>query len=234
MVSDGFEPIRSYQRIFTPDRRIYQIDGRRLPAPGGVPLAWLAWAFSSVVVILALSGRSLLLSLLAAAAASGVGGLRSWRVAIAAGCIALVAVQAAGVLLGWVDWPLRLVLLPAAVATAASQVSADGRSAHRYLITHVLWRLRATRRSLERPVAVEDQGGDWAPRVWIAPDEHATVLTQGRVCGPARLDFAEQMILTRRRGRHVVRPAAAHRARPGDVLARAVELAEGQVVEVRR
>ena len=31
-------PVRSYQRLFSPDRRIYAIDGRTLPVPGGVPL----------------------------------------------------------------------------------------------------------------------------------------------------------------------------------------------------
>ena len=45
-MSDDTHTIRSYQRIFRPDRRIYQIDGRRLPVPGGVPLEWLGWAFA--------------------------------------------------------------------------------------------------------------------------------------------------------------------------------------------
>jgi hypothetical protein len=233
VVSDGFAPIRSYQRIFRPDRRIYQVDGRRLPVPGGVPLGWLAWAFGSVLVVLAVSGRSLMLSGLVAVAAAGVGSFRSWRAAVAWGCVALVLMQAAGLLLGWVDWPLRLLVLPAAVATGACQVSADGRPPHRYLACYVLWRLRAARWSLERPLAAPGEVGVWAPRVWIAPDFQGAVLAHGRVHGPARLDFAEEVVLTRSRGRHVVRPAAAHRARPGDVLTRAVELLEGQVVEVR-
>jgi len=60
-MSDSSQPIRSYQRIFRPDRRIYQVDGRRLPVPGGVPLEWLAWAFGALVAILVLSQRSILL-----------------------------------------------------------------------------------------------------------------------------------------------------------------------------
>lgn len=233
-MSDSSEPIRSYQRIFTPDRRIYQIDGRRLPVPGGVPLAWLAWAFGSVLVVLAVSGRSLLLSGLVAVVAGGLGSLRSWRLALAAGCTVIVGIQVAGLLLGWLAWPLRLLVLPAAVATVAGQVSADGRAPHRYLVSYLFWRLRAATRSLERPLATgEETRGDWAPRVWIAPDPHATVLAHGRVRGPARLNFAEPVVLTRARGRHVVRPAAAHRARAGDLLTHTVELAEGQVVEVR-
>ncbi len=59
-MSDSPAPIRSYQRIFTPDRRIYQIDGRRRPVPGGVPLEWLAWAFAGLVMVLVLGQRSIL------------------------------------------------------------------------------------------------------------------------------------------------------------------------------
>lgn len=234
VVSDGSAPIRSYQRIFIPDRRIYQIDGRQLPVPGGIPLRWLAWAFASVLVILALSGRSLLLSGLLAVVAAFAGSLRSWRTAVAAGCIAIVAAQAAGVMLGWLAFPLRLVVLPVAVATAASQMGVDGRSPHRYLFSYLCWRLRAEVRSLERPLQTDKDGHRvWVPGVWIAPDADCAVIARGRVCGPARLDFGRQVVLTRRRGRHVVRAAGCHRARPGDVLARSVELADGQVLEVR-
>lgn len=233
-MSDSSEPIRSYQRIFAPDRRIYQVDGRRLPVPGGVPLAWLAWAFGSTLVVLAVSGRSLLLSGLVAVAAAGFGSLRSWRLALVAGCVAFVGMQAAGLVLGWLAWPLRLLVLPAAAATAAVQVSGDGRASHRYLISQLLWRLRAATRSLERPLRVgQETPLDWAPRVWVAPDQHAAVLAHGRVHGPARLAFAGQVVLTRARGRHVVRPAAAHRVRAGDLVTHTVELAQGQVVEVR-
>jgi len=226
-------PIRSYQRLFRPDRRIYQVDGRRLPVPGGVPLSWLAWAFFALLAILVLSSRSLLLSGLAAVVAGAAGRPRGIRTALAAGCIAVVGLQVCGLLLGWLDWPLRLVVLPVALASLAGQVSADGRPAHRHLISLALLRLRAARRSLERPVAVDGQVDVWAPRVWVAPDHRYPVLHHGRVYGPARLVFGQPIVLTRRRGRHVVRPAATHRARRGDVRAQVVELLEGQVVEVR-
>jgi hypothetical protein len=62
--------IRSYQRIFRPDRRIYQIDGRRLPLPGGVPLEWLGWAFAALVAVLGLGQGSMLLAI----ALAGIGG----------------------------------------------------------------------------------------------------------------------------------------------------------------
>ena len=70
-MSDSVHPIRSYQRIFKPDRRVYAIDGRRLPVPGGVPLEWLAWALCSLIGVLALGQRSILLAVVFAA----VGGL---------------------------------------------------------------------------------------------------------------------------------------------------------------
>ena len=70
-MSDSPHTIRSYQRIFRPDRRIYQIDGRRLPVPGGVPLEWLGWAFAALVAILVLSQRSILFALVLGA----IGGL---------------------------------------------------------------------------------------------------------------------------------------------------------------
>ncbi len=233
-MSDSPAPIRSYQRIFKPDRRIYQIDGRRLPVPGGVPLNWLAWAFVSLLVILVLSSRSLMFTVVVA----GVGALlgaqsRGLRGALAAGAAVGCAVQVCGVLLGWLDWPLRLVVLPILVATSAGQLTPDGRSAHRYLLSRVAVRLRAARRSLERPVSVDGQVERWAPRVWVAPDHHAPVLQHGRVHGPARIVFGRQVVLTPRRGRHVVRPAEGHRMRRREVLAEVVELGAGQVVEIR-
>lgn len=233
-MSDSPAPIRSYQRIFTPDRRIYQIDGRRLPVPGGVPLNWLGWAFGALLVILVISTRSLLFTAFAFAAGALVGGSsRGWQGGLVGGAVLACVVLAAGLLLGWVDWPLRLVVLPVLVATAAGQLSPDGRSAHRYLISRVAVRLRAARRSLERPVMVDGRVCEWAPRVWVAPDHHLPVLQHGRVCGPAQVVFGRRVVLTPRRGRHVVRPAEGHRMRSREILAEVVELGAGQVLEIR-
>lgn len=226
--------IRSYQRIFRPDRRIYQIDGRRLPVPGGVPLNWLAWATGTLFVVVLLCTRSLLLTALAAGCAALVGAeLRGWRGALAAAGTVGCAMQASGVLLGWVAWPLRLVMLPCLVATAAGQLTPDGRSAHRYLLSRLLVRLRVARRSLERPLPVDGQVVQWAPRVWVAPDHHWPVLERGRVQGPARIVFGRTVVLSRAHGRYVARPAAGRRVRPGEVRAEIVELGQGQTVEVR-
>ncbi len=234
-MSDSPAAIRSYQRIFKPDRRIYQIDGRRLPVPGGVPLNWLVWVFGTLLVILVLSSRSLLFTLVAAVAGALLGaGSRGWRGAVAAGAVVACGVQVCGLLLGWVDWPLRLLVLPGLVATAAGQLTPDGRSAHRYLLSRAVVRFRVARRSLERPVMVDGQVVDWAPRVWVAPDHYSPVLHYGCIHGPARVVFGRRVVLTARRGRHVARPAAGHRMREREVLAEVVQLEAGQVLEIRR
>jgi len=233
-MSDSPAPIRSYQRLFKPDRRIYQIDGRRLPVPGGVPLEWLAWAFGALVGILALSQRSLLLALTIGTVGALLGaGSRGLIGALLAGGAGFLGALAAGVLLGWLDWPLRLLIAPAMLATFAGQLSPDGRAAHRYLASWVGMRLRAARRSLDRPLPADGETQVWAPRVWVAPDHHSPVLQHGRVQGPARLVFGRPVVVIGRRGRQVVRPAAGHRMRPGERRVEVIELAPEQVVEVR-
>jgi hypothetical protein len=218
-MSDSPVPIRSYQRIFTPDRRIYQIDGRRLPVPGGVPLSWLGWAFGALLTVLVLSQRSILLAVVLGASAAMLGASsRGWIGAGTAGGAGFAGTLAAGVLLGWIDWPLRLIVLPVAVATFAGQSSPDGRAAHRYLLSWLAVRLRAARRSLED---------------WVAPDHHSPVLEHGRVHGPARLVFGRPVVVIPRRGRHVVRPAEGHRMRGSERLAEVIEIGAEEIVEVR-
>jgi len=122
---------------------------------------------------------------------------------------------------------------PALLATLAGQASPDGRPAHRYLTSWLSVRLRAARHSLDRPIAADGEAHVWAPRVWVAPDEHSPVLHHGRVRGPARLVFGKPVVVTHGRGRHVVRPCEGHRMRRGERRAEVIELGDGQVVEVR-
>jgi hypothetical protein len=233
-MSDSSQPIRSYQRIFRPDRRIYQIDGRRLPVPGGVPLEWLAWAFGALVLILVFSQRSIVFALVLGAIGALLGASsQGFRGAAFAGAAGFLATLLAGVLLGWLDWPLRLIVAPALVATLAGQASPDGRPAHRYLVSWLSVRLRAARRSLDRSIPADGEAHVWAPCVWVAPDEHSPVLHHGRVRGPARLVFGRPVVVVPGRGRHVVRPAEGHRMRRGERRAEVIELGDGQVVEVR-
>lgn len=132
-MSDEPQPVRSYQRLFSPERRIYQIEGHRLPIPGGVPLRWLGNAVATLLTILVLSSGSVTVAALAAAAA-GLWGLMSGGrdAALAAAACCVVAVPVVGGLLGLLDWPLRLLVLPGLVATLGTQATPDGRLAHRY------------------------------------------------------------------------------------------------------
>jgi hypothetical protein len=233
-VSDSPAPIRSYQRIFKPDRRLYQIDGRRLPIPGGVPLQWLGWAFAALVAVLVLSQRSLVFALVAAAIGGVLGASsQGWGGAAILAATAFGGTLLAGVVLVWLDWPLRLLVLPAMLATVAGHPSSDGRVTHRYILSWLGLQLRAARRSLDRPLIADGEGQLWAPQVWVAPDEHAAVLHRGRVHGPARLVFGRRVVAIPARGRMIVRPAEGHRLRRGEQLAEVIELGEGQILEVR-
>jgi hypothetical protein len=233
-VSDCPHPIRSYQRIFRPDRRVYAIDGRRLPVPGGVPLVWLCWAFCCLICVLVLSQRSILI----AGVVAVLVGVLAWsshgpRGAVIGGLAGLVASLLVGVALDWLAWPLRLLVVPGLIATLAGQSSPDGRPMHRYLASLAGLRLRAARRSLDGAIGADEQQRVWAPQVWVAPDQHSPVLAHGRVTGPARLVFAYRVVVIPGRGRLIVRAAEGHRMRTGERLCDVVEIEAGQVVEVR-
>lgn len=233
-MSDSAHPVRSYQRIFRPDRRVYAIDGRRLPVPGGVPLQWLGWAFCSLVVVLVLSQRSIVLAVVLAAIGGVLGAsAHGYAGAVIGALAAFVATLLAGVALDWLDWPLRLLVAPGMVATLAGQSSPDGRPAHRYLTSLVGLRIRAARRLLDGVIPGDGEVHVWAPHVWVAPDEHSPVLHHGRVRGPARLVFAHPVVAVAGRGRLIVRRAEGHRMRTGERLCEVIELGDGQVVEVR-
>jgi hypothetical protein len=233
-MSDSTHPIRSYQRIFKPDRRVYAIDGRRLPVPGGVPLEWLCWAFCSLIVVLVLGQRSMVVASIVAALVGLLAASSHGKTgAVLGGLAGFVATLLAGVALDWLDWPLRLLVVPGMIATLAGQSSPDGRPAHRYLTSLAALRLRAARRSLDGAVGAAEQDRVWAPQVWVAPDQHSPVLHHGRVRGPARLVFAHRVVAVPGRRRLIVRRAEGHRMRSGERLCEVVELAEGQVVEVR-
>lgn len=179
-------PIRSYQRIFKPDRRIYQVEGHQLPVPGGVPLRWLAYATAALIAVLLLSSASLTLAA-AAGTVAAVGGLviGGRAGAAVAGAVVLAGLPVAGWLLGALDWPLRLVVLPALVATLATQATPDGRATHRFALSWLALRLRPGRRSLGRPLPAPAASRVLAGRLWVAPDERCGTLRRANVTGPA-------------------------------------------------
>ena len=235
-MSEGRKPIRSYQRIFRPERRIYQLEGRALPVPGGVPLRWLAYATAALVAVLAIGSGSSAVLVLAASAAALAGLLVGGGAGAAlAGVTALGAVWLAGVALGLLDWPLRLVVLPVAVATLATQATPDGRNADRFAASWLALRLAPRRRSLGRamPPAGAAQLRDAA--LWVAPDEYAPGLRRARIRGMGTICFAGEVRVRRaglRQRRLVVRAASA-RSRRGELTASRLAVSAGEDLEVR-
>ncbi len=168
-MSPDREPIRSYQRIFRPERRIYQVEGHRLPVPGGVPLRWLAHAAAALVAVLALGSGSATVDVLLALAAASAGGLLAGReAALLAGIGAFAGAWVLGLVLGLLDWPLRLIVLPAGVGTLAGQATPDGRRADRFALSWLALRLAPRRRALGRalpPAGAPVRGGG---ELWVA------------------------------------------------------------------
>lgn len=229
--------VRSYQRLFRPDRRIYAIDGRTLPIPGGVPLRWLAYASVVLVIMVVIAGRSPAM----AAAAGGVVYAACARLGRRPegrrlGAIVAVGLFVSGFVVRVVDWPLRLVLVPAVAATALTQVSPDGRGARRHLLGLARVRVAGRRRgSAALPVAGSPRR--IAVRVRVAPDHRGTALTAARITGPCRLVFEEPVLVLRsrgrlRRGRTRVIPVDGEPRRVGPMLDR-LPVAVGERVEVR-
>jgi hypothetical protein len=168
-VSAGYESIRSYQRIFRPERRIYRIEGHVLPVPGGVPLRWLAYAAAALFAVLALASGSVAVPALLALAASVAGlALGGREGAALAGTIAFGAAWLAGLALGLLDWPLRLIVVPVAVATLATQATPDGRRADRFAASWLALHLVPRRRSLGRALPAADVPQRGGGELWVA------------------------------------------------------------------
>jgi hypothetical protein len=235
-VSDGYEPIRSYQRIFRPERRIYSIEGRPLPVPGGVPLRWLAYATAALLLVLALGSGSAAVAL-AIAAIAGLGGASvGGRVGGAVAALgALAATWISGFALGLIDWPLRLVVIPAGLATLATQATPDGRRADRFALSWLAVHLAPLRRSLGRALPALGRAHLLGGELWVAPDERSPRLRRGRVRGPAIVFFSEPVALcgSGRRRRRQIAQAPGRRQRRGGVSARRLALGDGEMLEVR-
>lgn len=169
-MSGGYETIRSYQRIFRPERRIYQVEGHALPVPGGVPLRWLAYAAASLaaVILLGSGSGSVTVLVLIALAASAVGLAAGGRERAAlAGIAALGLAWLSGLVLGALDWPLRLIVIPVTVATLATQASPDGRRADRFAASWLALRLAPRRRSLGRALPLPGVAYPVEGRLWV-------------------------------------------------------------------
>jgi hypothetical protein len=202
--------------------------------PGGVPLRWLGWAAGTLAAVAALASGSPLVPV-GAAAAAGAGGLAitDRTAGLLAAAAALAGTWLAGVGLGLLGWPLRLVVVPAAVATLATQATPDGRRAERFAASWLVLRLAPRRRSLGRALPADARralGGE----VWVAPDARGPRLRRARIGGPAVVCLAAPLAVRRgrlRRRRLMASPPG--RRTPAHLLASRVALAEGESLEVR-
>jgi hypothetical protein len=235
-VSDGYEPIRSYQRIFRPERRIYSIEGRPLPVPGGVPLRWLAYATAAFLLVLALGSGSAAVALTIAAIAGLGGASTGGRVGAAVAALGALAVTwIGGLALGLLDWPLRLVVVPVGLATLATQATPDGRRADRFALSWLAVHLAPLRRSLGRALPALGRAHLLGGELWVAPDERSPRLRRGRVRGPAIVFFSAPVAVRGSgwRGRRRVARVLGRRERRGEASARRLALGDGELLEVR-
>jgi hypothetical protein len=198
-----------------------------------VPLRWLGWALGTVVAILAVGSGSLFVPA-AAAVAAGAGGLaiRDRTAGLLAAAAAAAGTLILGVFLGALDWPLRLVVAPMVVATAATQATPDGRRPARFALSWVGLRLAPSRRSLGRGLLAADVRHGTGEGIWIAPRAKGPRLRHARLTGPGPVGFVSPVVLRRRlRGGLVVREPGLFSRR--DRLRHRVVLEEGQTLEVR-
>jgi hypothetical protein len=235
-VSEGHEPIRSYQRIFKPERRIYHLEGRALPVPGGIPLRWLAYATGALITVLVLASGSVAVTVVIAAVGAVGGFTVGGRAGAAlAGTAAFAMAWLVGVALGLLDWPLRLVVVPVAFATFATQATPDGRHADRFAASWLALRLAPRRRSLGRGLAPVGLALHRGGELWVGPDEHSPVLRRALIRGAGVVGFARPVGVRRvgvRQRRLLARPAGSRRR--GDLSTTRLALGRGEMVEVRR
>jgi hypothetical protein len=227
--------VRSYQRIFSPERRIHQIEGRPLPVPGGVPLRWLGWATGSLVAVLALGSGSLLVPVVAAAAA-GAGGLilRDRTAGLLAAAAAGVGTLFTGQAVDLLDWPIRLVVIPVAVVTATTQATPDGRRPERFALSWLALRLAPPRRSLGRVLPEAGTPRNLVAELWVAPDAGGRRLRRARITGPAIVSLAEPLAVRRRRiGRSGLLARRARATRHPVPTYTRISLDRGETLEVR-
>ncbi len=146
---------------------------------------------------------------------------------------ALAATWIGGLVIGLIGWPLRVVVIPAALATLATQATPDGRRADRFALSWLAVHLAPLRRSLGRALPALGRAHLLGGELWIAPDERSPRLRRGRVRGPAIVFFSAPLAVRATRRRQRVAQAPGRRQRRGEVSARRLALGEGEVLEVR-
>jgi hypothetical protein len=197
-----------------------------------VPLRWLAYATATLLAVIVLSAGSATVMLgvaaVAAVVAFGVGGREAAGVAALG---ALAATWTCGLALGLIDWPLKLVVIPAAVATLGTQATPDGRRADRFALSWLTVRLAPSRRSLGRALPLAGVAQRLGGHLWVEPDERTPLLRRARVRGPALVFFSVPLAVRRTGRRRLARPAG--HSRRGENPVRRVALGKGEALEVR-
>ena len=89
--------------------------------------------------------------------------------------------------------PLRFVIVPLAVAVAASQIETQGRPIHRFVISWAATRMRAGRRSIGRAVPAENHYTYIDFWVWVTRDQFSSHLHAATITGPARVSFRDRV-----------------------------------------
>jgi hypothetical protein len=236
---DESAPIRNYQRIFRPDHRIYAIDGRSIPVPGGVPIAWLAYFAATLFAVILLTAGSLFLAVLLTLFAGLYGLYIGNRAsAVVAAVAAFLLIPVVGAAIEVLDWPLRFLILPGLVATLGTQLAPDGRKPYRYAANWLTFHLRPHRRSLARAIAPDGApSAPYNPELWVDPDAHCVELRRARVRGPGIVRFRDELAVSHRnRGRRravIARQlASSQKPRKREILVDSIELEPKQILEV--
>ena len=205
-----------------------------MPVPGGVPLRWLGYAAAVLLAVLTIGSVAVAILLAGAAGMAGFA-LGGRDAALAAAGAAFVGAWVAGLGLSLLDWPLRLVVLPVAAATLATQATPDGRKADRFALSWLALRLAPARRSLGRALPRRGAASVSEGRLWVAADERSPALRRARVSGAGTACFAAEVLVRRvgRQGQRLrVRPARGS-ARRGERRAGRVAIGGGEVMEIR-
>lgn len=227
--------LRNYRRIFNVDKRIYQIEGRQLPIPGGVPLRFAVWFIAAEITVVLVRSQSPIVAILCVGIGLAIGNRRQGALgALIGGVLGWAVATVTGFLLALPDWPIPYVILPAALAVLSIRYEPDGRAPHRFVLSWLRFQ-SSPRRRVAGYGGVSPVGtvSTYAPDCWIASDWNTPELRKARVTGPTTVEFRDALTIRRRgvgkRRRWVATPAKRRR----DETQQTIDLADGEVLEIR-
>jgi len=235
------ELLRSYRRVFNIDRRIYSIEGRQVPIPGGIPLRFVGWLLASLLGMLMLRSGSTMVLLLVVVVAGLIGNRRNgWPGATVGAVMGWAGFTVLSFGLSLIGPVVAFFVIPFAFAMFSLTAEPDGRPPHRFALSYIGWQMAPRRTDLQSSVAAVGETRSYrASECYIAPDWRSPVLRAGRFKGEGELTFdrgarvrrVRRMPLVRRSNRYVIRPADS-RLRGSEVVAN-LSLAAGEQAEVR-